>query len=128
MWQSRQFPHEPQLISLGNNCLISSDVTFINHDMIHQLLNNKYSTKQYKFNRGIIEIGDNVLIGSRVCILPNVKIGNDVVIGAGSIVTKDIPSNSVGGGVPFKIFNTFDDLAEKRKSIKYFEDLDQYWE
>ena len=101
MWQSRQFPYEPQLISLGNNCLISSDVTFINHDMIHQLLNNKYSTKQYKFNRGIIKIGDNVLIGSVVYILPNVKIGNDVVIGAGSIV-KDIPSNSVGGGCPSK--------------------------
>ena len=55
--------------------------------------------------RGIqpVEIGDNVWIGARVIILPGVHIGSGAVIGAGSIVTKDIPQNVVVVGNPAKI-------------------------
>ena len=42
---------------------------------------------------GQVEIGSNVWVGSDVLILPNIKIGDNVVIAAGSIVTKDIPDN-----------------------------------
>lgn len=48
-------------------------------------------------------IGDNVYISTGVTILAPVRIGNNVVIGAGSVVTKDIPDNSVVGGVPARI-------------------------
>lgn len=56
-------------------------------------------------NRGLeyakpIEVGNNVWIGGNVAVLPGVKIGDNVVIGAGSIVTKDIPSNVVAYGNP----------------------------
>lgn len=51
-------------------------------------------------------------------IMPDVHIGNNVVIAAGSVVTKDIPDNSVAGGVPARVFGDFDALVEKRKSIK----------
>ena len=47
-----------------------------------------------------IEIGNDVWIGGNVAVLPGVKIGNNVVIGAGSIVNKDIPSNIVSVGNP----------------------------
>lgn len=47
-----------------------------------------------------IEVGDNVWIGANVIVLPNVKIGNDTVIGAGSVVTKDIPDGVVAVGNP----------------------------
>ena len=50
-----------------------------------------------------ITIGNNVWIGGNVCILPGVKIGDNVVIGAGSVVNKDIPSNSVAVGNPCKV-------------------------
>ena len=50
-----------------------------------------------------IEIGDNVWIGGNVVILPGVTIGSNTVIGAGSIVTKDIPSNVVAVGNPCKV-------------------------
>ena len=50
-----------------------------------------------------IEIGDNVWFGGNVVVLPGVKIGNNTVIGAGSIVTKDIPPNVVAAGNPCKI-------------------------
>lgn len=50
-----------------------------------------------------IEVGNNVWIGGNVVVLPGVKIGDNVVIGAGSIVTKDIPSNVVAVGNPCKV-------------------------
>lgn len=49
------------------------------------------------------KIGDNVDIGSNVVILGNVNIGSNTIIGAGSVVTKDIPSNSVVVGNPAKV-------------------------
>jgi len=48
-------------------------------------------------------------------VLPNVKIGNKVIIGAGSIVTKDIPDNSVAVGNPARVIGTYDDYVEKSK-------------
>lgn len=48
-------------------------------------------------------IGDDVWIGTRAIIMPGVKIGNGVVIGAGAVVTKDTPDYAVVGGVPAKI-------------------------
>lgn len=50
-----------------------------------------------------IEVGNNVWIGGNVIVLPGVKIGDNVVIGAGSVVNKDIPSNSVAVGNPCKV-------------------------
>lgn len=58
------------------------------------------------------------MIGTRSIILPDVKIGNNVVIAAGSIITKDIPDNCVADGVPAKVIGNFDDLVEKRRNLK----------
>lgn len=55
--------------------------------------------KEYK----PVIISDDVWIGSRVTILPGVKIGKGAVIGAGAVVTKDVPNYAVVGGVPAKI-------------------------
>lgn len=50
-----------------------------------------------------IHIGDDVWIGARVIILPGVKIGSHCIIGAGAVVTKDVPDYAVVGGVPAKV-------------------------
>ena len=50
-----------------------------------------------------ISIGDDVWIGGNVTILPGVKIGSNVVVAAGSVVTKDIPDNSLAAGVPARV-------------------------
>ena len=50
-----------------------------------------------------IKVGNNVWFGGNVVVLPNVKIGDNSVIGAGSVVTKDIPSNVVAVGNPCKV-------------------------
>ena len=59
-------------------------------------------------NRGLeyalpITIGDNVWIGAHVCVLPGVTIGNNCIIGAGSVVNKDIPEGSLAFGNPCRI-------------------------
>ena len=50
-----------------------------------------------------IEIGDNVWLGMSVIVMPGVKIGSNVVIGANSLVTNDIPDNSIAFGIPCKV-------------------------
>jgi maltose O-acetyltransferase len=54
-----------------------------------------------------ITIGDNVWLGARVIVLKGVTIGQDSVIAAGSVVTKDIPPRSVAAGMPAKVIRTF---------------------
>ena len=58
--------------------------------------------KQYQYNIPV-HIGRNCWIGAGVVIVPGITIGDNVVIGAGSVVTKDIPSNVVAVGNPCKV-------------------------
>lgn len=53
-----------------------------------------------------INVGNNVWIGAKVCVLPGITIGDNCVIGAGSVVTKDIPANSLAVGNPCKVIKT----------------------
>ena len=50
-----------------------------------------------------VRIGNDVWIGANVCVLPGVTIGDNVIIGAGAVVNKDIPDNSMAAGVPAKV-------------------------
>lgn len=87
-------------ISIGEHCLIG-DMTQIFDCDYHEL-----EPSMRGAGVGPIEpvtIGSNVWIGSRVLILRGVEIGNNSVIGAGSVVTKSIPMNSLAVGVPAKV-------------------------
>jgi acetyltransferase-like isoleucine patch superfamily enzyme len=63
--------------------------------------------------RTYVHIGDGTFIGARVVILPNVRIGRGCVIGAGSIVTRDVPDYSVAVGSPARVISTFDPAARR---------------
>ena len=56
-----------------------------------------------------VRIGNDVWIGGNVTILPGVTIGNNVVVAAGAVVTKDIPDNTLVGGVPAKKIRDLED-------------------
>lgn len=82
---------------IGNNTIISWNVTIIDGDGHSLISDNKKNIPQG------IHIGSNVWIGSNVTILKGVKIGEGSVIGAGSVVTQSIPSNSVAVGNPARV-------------------------
>ena len=73
---------------------------------------------------GPIRVGNNVFLGHGVIVLPGVTIGDDVVIGAGPIVTKDIPSNCVAVGVPAKPQKTLEEYYQACKNR--FDDTKNY--
>ena len=59
-----------------------------------------------------VEVGDNIWIGTSVIILPGRKIGNNVIIGAGAVVTKDVPRLSIVGGVPAEVLRFREELKD----------------
>jgi acetyltransferase-like isoleucine patch superfamily enzyme len=125
-------PLYPKLVSFGNNIIVASGVRFVTHDAIHIMLNRmpleimekltkkgsffekKSRIVNFKENKGLIEIADNVFIGSDTTILPNVRIGSNVVIGACSLINKDLESNGVYAGIPAKRIGDIGDLIIKR--------------
>lgn len=121
-FQGRIVPLFPNLIKIGNHVRISSDVSFLTHDMIHTILNTWKGEKELKENAGCIKIGNNVFIGAQVIIHANVEIGDNVVIGAGSVITKNIPSNSIVEGNPAKVLRGLDVLYAMRKIQKPYPD------
>lgn len=116
----RKIPLYPKLISIGDNVWIASGVSLIPHDVIHQMLNNCIKGFEFQENIGCIDICNNVFIGSNTTILPGVKIGDNTIIAAGSLVNSSIPGNGVYGGVPAKYIGSFEELVNKRKKHKKF--------
>ena len=116
--QSRMIPVYSELISFGNNVHIARNVDFVTHDIIHIMLNKLPEEEQYdyKFKEhiGCIEILDNVMIGSNSVIMYGTRIGPNVIIASGSVVTKDCEPNSVYAGCPAKKIGTLDDFVQKR--------------
>lgn len=108
---------EPWMISIGNNVYITAGFQFITHDGGTLILRKEVPDLEWS---APISIGNDVYIGLRTMIMPGVIIGNRVIIGAGSIVTKSIPDNSVAVGAPARVIKSVDDYLEimKKKSLK----------
>lgn len=101
---------EPWLITIGKNVHITDGVKFITHDGGTLLYRNRVPDLEITKP---ITLGDDVYIGNNVILMPGVNVGSNVVIGAGAIVTKDIPDNSVAVGIPAKVIKTADEYFEK---------------
>lgn len=103
-------------ITLNNDCVISKKVVFLTHDFsITIALKAAGQNKNEDVSiDGNIVIGNNVFIGLRSTILPGTNIGDNTVIGAGSLVKGNIPSNSVVAGNPAKIIMTIDEYLKKK--------------
>lgn len=105
----------PSLLSIGNHVYLHRGLTIMTHDWASWVFLDKYH--DFIPSHAQVTIGNNVWFGEFVTVLKGVKIGDNCIIGAGSIVTKDIPDNSVAVGIPAKVVSCLDDYYNKRKRI-----------
>jgi acetyltransferase-like isoleucine patch superfamily enzyme len=96
----RDLGTEPYLIKIGDHCTIAPYVSFMTHDGGTWVFTDTIPDLQ-KF--GKITILNNCFIGMYAMIMGNVTIGPNSIVGAGAIVTKDVPPNVVVAGIPAKI-------------------------
>lgn len=101
---------DPAYVKMGNNVMLSQ-CTLLGHDGSIHMLNIAYNKKLDKV--GKTDIKDNVFIGHGALIMPNICIGPNAVVGAGSVVTKDVMEGSVVAGNPAKEICKIDDLVNK---------------
>ncbi len=104
------FGSEPYLIKIGDHVELSGNVRFLPHDGSVWVFRDEDPEIDIMMP---IEIGNNVFIGNSSIILCGAKIGNDCVIGAGSVVRGDIPSGSVAAGVPAKVIRRINEYRGK---------------
>ncbi len=119
-----------KLISIGANTFVNASCFFLDNNKIvigqngligpyvqiytaghplkavDRIVKTPEGTSRYKTVTAPVRIGDNVWIGGNTSIMPGIRIGNDVTIGAGSVVTKDLPDAVLAYGNPCKIIRS----------------------
>lgn len=107
------FGTEPYLIKIHNNVEVASQVRFLTHDDSCLVVKKSLKENILLDKVGSIEIFDNCFIGANSLLMPNITIGPNSIVAAGSIVTKSVKPNSIVGGNPAKEIGKFDDYAKK---------------
>ncbi len=108
------FGSEPFLISMGDSVTITSGVKIITHDGSTGLVRDEHGRRYQRY--APVKIGNNVFVGVNSVILPGVTIGSNVVVAAGSVVTRDVPDNNVVGGIPARRIMSFQAFSERTVS------------
>ena len=117
---TNNFGTEPYLVRIGNHCTVTSGVRFITHDGSCWVLRDELANLQ---DFGPIVVEDNCFIGVNAVILPGVRIGPNAIVGAGSIVTKDVPPGMVVGGVPARVLMPIAVYRDKKMKIDATRDV-----
>lgn len=95
-FQPRKIPLYGQLIKIGHNTIIGTDVTLVTHDAYSDVYN-KYHDEKIPEKVGCIKIGNNCFIGAKSTILYDVEIGDESIIAAGAVVTRSVPRGEIWG-------------------------------
>lgn len=96
-------------ITLGDNCLVG-------HNVVFATLNHGFAPEERQsMLPAPIVVGRNVWIGSNSTILQGVTIGDNSIIAAGSVVTKDVPANAIVAGVPARLIRSISPEEEKQQ-------------
>ena len=95
----------PHLVEIGDNCCITGGVKLLAHDAAPTVFGREMKVSP-------IKICDNVFIGMDAVIMPGVTVGPNSIVGANSVVTKDVPPDSVAAGVPARVIMSLDEYLE----------------
>jgi acetyltransferase-like isoleucine patch superfamily enzyme len=110
----RDFGTEPWLIELGSRVNIAARVLFLTHDGSSRVFRHRIGEGCAFGNRfGAIRIRDNCVVGARTILMPGITIGPDSIVGAGSVVTRDVPPGTVAAGVPARVLCTLDEYVAR---------------
>ena len=109
----------PCLISIGDQVQFTQGLTILTHGYDWVVLRNVYG--EVLASSGPVNIGSNVFIGYNTTILKGVSIGDNCIIGAGSLVNKSIPPGTVAAGNPARVLCTIDDYHRKRQAAQFDE-------
>lgn len=110
-------------VKIGENCIIQAHVTISNGCVLGKDVfigpNTSVLNDRFPHSRCLTPstIKDNVVIGGCVTLLPNVTVGENSVVAAGSVVTKDVPPETVVKGIPARIAMTREEYEIKRESF-----------
>lgn len=96
-------------VYIGNHVMIGPNtlITTVGHPLSPK------ARRGYMAKAAPVRIGNDVWIGGNVTILPGVTIGNNVVVAAGAVVTKDVPDNSLVGGVPARLIREIENDVDE---------------
>lgn len=101
-------------LEMGCNCRVTKDAYILLHDYSYAVLRPTHHEMLRK--SGTVKIGNNVFIGTRATILVNTEIGDNCIIGAGSVVSGRFGSNLVIAGNPARVISTLDEYYAKLKA------------
>lgn len=114
----------PWLIEVGDNCMFSTEVKVLAHDS-----STCFVTDYAKVGR--VRIGSNVYLGFRTTVLCNVTIGDNVIVGANSLVNKDLASGGVYAGNPARYICSIEEYRGKQEALlehaPKYEESWRYW-
>lgn len=101
---------DPAYVRLGNNVHLTGCALF-GHDGSVAMLRTAYRVNLDKV--GKIDIRDNVFVGHQAILMPGITIGPNAIVAAGSVVTRDVPPDSIVAGVPAKVIGRVGDHVER---------------
>lgn len=103
----------PSLISIGDNVDINDHFSILTHDFGTYAIRGVYN--EFINSSGKVTVGNNVVFGQNVTLLKGAQIGDNCIVGYGSVVTSIIPNNSVVVGSPARVFCSIEEYYQKRK-------------
>ena len=102
-----------QHVSIGRECILADRVMLIDFD--HGVVEVDRPIREQGIYKRDVVVGHNCWIGYGACILRGVNVGNNSIVGTNAVVTKDMPENSVSGGVPAKVLR----MRETPQSLRW---------
>lgn len=113
----------PELLEIGEHVFLHKGTIIMTHDWASWCF--VHSDARFYPSHAKIKIGNNVWLGENVTICKGVTIGDNCIIGIGSVVTKSIPPNSIAAGIPARVICSYEEYMKKR-SQQYVDEAIEY--